>query len=822
MANSSSSSPKITKIARYEIIRELGRGGMATVYLARDPNFQREVAVKVLPRETMHDSTLYQRFQREARTIASLEHPAIVPVHDFGEEDGQPFLVMRYLSGGSLASRIKAGPLPVAEAAKVLLRIGGALDAAHAKGIVHRDLKPANILFDQYGDAYLSDFGIAQLSESTSPLTGSAIIGTPAYMSPEQIRGEGKVDGRADIYALGIVLFEMLTGKTPFKADTPAQMMMMHLANPTPRLPEEKSDLPDTINGVLIRAMAKDPDLRFQKASEIGNLLAAIAAGESPVMPETSQTYGYFKETSATRVDAEGGGPRRPGKATKRGTAEEPAAKSSRKWPIIATAVAAILCVCGIAGSAGGYALYKNPDALSGLFSPKGTAATTLTPTEKLFVGLDSTPPTKVSQSGGNPPAPTVDNSNLIGDKFEIAIGDEVSNGVPGAGAGNIETPGAKDIYTFPATAGQTVYIQITKPLNDFSYFRVYDGNNKRIVEQAMSGIATQDPGNVLLALGGTYTIAVGIEVEPSIGTYGFKLWDVPPPDEFAISIGDEVSNGVPGVGAGSIESPGRKDIYTFSATAGQSAYFQIIKPTQYSVYWQLYNPADRKIAEQLMLGAATHDPGVVEFESDGEYSIIVGNDGEPSVGTYSFKIWNVPAPDSFQISIGQEISNGVPGPGAGNIESPGVKDIYTFNAKAGETVYFQITKAPQSNELWWTLYDQMNQKVNETIMVGAATRDPGNITLDLGGTYTIIVGNDGMPSVGIYGFKSWVVEKSKFSMRRINTEKGIPELIFFPPDNNCFRERTAEELSGRTCGFGILEEEYFIAISGRRDNRAG
>jgi serine/threonine-protein kinase len=332
MANTSSSSPNISKIARYEILREIGHGGMAIVYLAHDPNFQREVAIKVLPREALHDSTLYQRFQREARTIASLEHPAIVPVHDFGEENGQPFLVMRYLSGGSLANRIKQGPLSVAECAKVLLRIGGALDAAHAKGVVHRDLKPANILFDQYGEAYLSDFGIAQLSEATSPLTGSTVLGTPAYMSPEQIRGDGKVDGRSDIYALGIVLFEMLTGKPPFKADTPAQMMMAHLANPTPRLPAEKSDLPDSINGVLIRAMAKDPEFRFQTASELGNLLAAIASGQAPALTETAATNAFLKETSATRIDAEPGSWRKTAPTQGKEAASPLRHKTSGKW----------------------------------------------------------------------------------------------------------------------------------------------------------------------------------------------------------------------------------------------------------------------------------------------------------------------------------------------------------------------------------------------------------------------------------------------------------------------------------------------------------
>ncbi len=178
------------KIGRYEIKSELGRGGMATVYKAYDPRFEREVALKVLPHEMMHDSSFRTRFEREAKTIARLEHPAIVPVYDVGEEDDQPYFVMRCMTGGSLADRIAKGPLSLKESAKIMERIGAALDVAHAKGVVHRDLKPGNILFDVAGEPYVSDFGIAKISLSQSnTVTGGAIIGTPAYMSPEQASG---------------------------------------------------------------------------------------------------------------------------------------------------------------------------------------------------------------------------------------------------------------------------------------------------------------------------------------------------------------------------------------------------------------------------------------------------------------------------------------------------------------------------------------------------------------------------------------------------------------------------------------------------------
>jgi serine/threonine protein kinase len=269
----------VDQFGRYIIQQELGQGGMATVFRAWDPRFEREVAVKVLPVEFLRDPNFRVRFDREAKLIAALEHPAIVPVYDFGEEEGQPYLVMRYMPGGSLADRIrKNGPLPPAEAAAILQRIGSALDRAHKQGIIHRDLKPGNILFDQYGDAFLADFGIARLESTTTSLTGSHVIGTPAYMSPEQARGEMKLDGRSDIYALGVILFEMLTGQMPYKADTPMAMFIKHAFDPIPRAHELRKDLPPTCQAVIERAMAKERDHRFPTGSALASAAAALAS----------------------------------------------------------------------------------------------------------------------------------------------------------------------------------------------------------------------------------------------------------------------------------------------------------------------------------------------------------------------------------------------------------------------------------------------------------------------------------------------------------------------------------------------------------------
>lgn len=282
------------KIGRYEIKSELGRGGFATVYLAYDPRFEREVAIKFLPPELIHaDPQFRARFERETKIIAKLEHPAIVPVYDVGEENHQPYFVMRHMGGGSLSEKIKAKTYTIQEAVKLLEQIAPGLDEAHSKGIVHRDLKPANILFTSTGLPLISDFGIAKFSQGEgSNVTGSAIIGTPAYMAPEQASGEG-VDGRTDIYALGVILYEMVTGKQPYQADTPLGLAIKHVTEPVPRILEANPNLPNWMEKVISTAMAKDKDDRFTTAVELVETIKAFLRGESPaatvrVSPKTT------------------------------------------------------------------------------------------------------------------------------------------------------------------------------------------------------------------------------------------------------------------------------------------------------------------------------------------------------------------------------------------------------------------------------------------------------------------------------------------------------------------------------------------------------
>jgi serine/threonine protein kinase len=259
-------------ISNYRILKEIGRGGMATVYLAEDLRLHRQVALKLLPFQLTQDSTFKERFKREARMIAALKHEAIVPVHDFGEVDGQPFIVLEYMPGGSLANRLQEGKLSLDEAIQIIEQLVPALEEAHHKGIIHRDLKPGNILFDERGNAHLSDFGIASFvdaSASMASLTGTGLVGTPAYMSPEQAIGKEKIDSRSDVYSLGIVLYEMLSGSKPFAADTPVGLLLAQMNDPIPNVRKKQPSLPKNTQVVIERVLAKNKRDRYSSPRDL-------------------------------------------------------------------------------------------------------------------------------------------------------------------------------------------------------------------------------------------------------------------------------------------------------------------------------------------------------------------------------------------------------------------------------------------------------------------------------------------------------------------------------------------------------------------------
>jgi serine/threonine protein kinase len=253
------------QLGKYSLVRKIGSGGMSSVYKAIDEETQQAVAVKVLP-PGLDDATNFRlRFEREAKILMRLRHPHIVPLLDFGSEDGIYFIVMPLMEIGTLRDRLVKGPIRPEEGAIIIRQIAEALQFAHNAGMVHRDVKPSNVLMDSEGNAWLSDFGTAYVRNATASLTGSSVIGTPQYMAPEQARGE-PVSEKTDVYALGIVLYQMCTGQLPFDADTPLAIAMKHTSEPLPRPTLINPNIPQEVGKVLIRALEKKPEDRYISA----------------------------------------------------------------------------------------------------------------------------------------------------------------------------------------------------------------------------------------------------------------------------------------------------------------------------------------------------------------------------------------------------------------------------------------------------------------------------------------------------------------------------------------------------------------------------
>lgn len=294
------------KFSRYEIREILGKGGMAEVYRAYDPYFDREVALKILRREMVDDTRLKERFERETKIIAKLEIEAIVPVYDIGRGDkGQLFFVMRLMAGGTLSDRMQNGPISPEEVGRIVQRIAPALDDAHKRGIIHRDLKPGNILFDENNNAYISDFGIAKSVSfaSTSTLTDGGVVGTPRYMSPEQARGD-VVDARSDIYSLGVIVFEMLIGKTRFDVVTPLGLAFRDENSPVPRLQDTDPTFPLAVQDVIDKVLARDREKRYATSLAFADALTDaldephivphVPEPEQPVEPKPARSSARF------------------------------------------------------------------------------------------------------------------------------------------------------------------------------------------------------------------------------------------------------------------------------------------------------------------------------------------------------------------------------------------------------------------------------------------------------------------------------------------------------------------------------------------------
>jgi len=285
-----------TKLGPYEITEEIGKGGMATVYRAYQPSMDRHVAIKVIRASMLGDSVGRDRFTREAKLVAKLEHPHLLPVYDFDGAHDPPYIVMRFLEGGTLKQVMEADPLPPEEMLYMLRQVATALDYAHRQEVVHRDLKPTNIMIDREGNAFVADFGIARVTDAAKDLTGTGnVIGTPGYMAPEQARGKSEVDGRADVYSLGVIAFELLAGRGPYDRESAVDELMAHLQEPVPDITEFNAELGSEVNQVVQKSLAKEREERYETSGKFIDALAKAlhkrAAGSPSQLRSLTQSF---------------------------------------------------------------------------------------------------------------------------------------------------------------------------------------------------------------------------------------------------------------------------------------------------------------------------------------------------------------------------------------------------------------------------------------------------------------------------------------------------------------------------------------------------
>jgi len=288
----------------YQIVAPLGEGGMAAVYKAYQPSMERYVAVKVLPRHMATSEEFVNRFRREAKLLAQLQHPHILPVFDYGEADGYPYIVMPFINSGTLANLLQKRQPSLSEVRRVMTQLGDALGYAHAQGMIHRDIKPSNVLIDERGNCLLTDFGLARMAESATKITSSgAVMGTPAYMAPEQGAG-ANIDHRCDIYSLGIILYEMVTGRVPYTAETPVAVVFKHIQDPLPSARKLNPNLPESVELVLLKVLAKSPDERYQNAEDFVLAIQKAIPLDTPdgsSSPASLASTLDFQSTSAQR-----------------------------------------------------------------------------------------------------------------------------------------------------------------------------------------------------------------------------------------------------------------------------------------------------------------------------------------------------------------------------------------------------------------------------------------------------------------------------------------------------------------------------------------
>ena len=729
---------------RYRIVGLVGQGGMGAVYEAVDERLRAPVALK---QTLVTGEAMARAFEREAQLLAGLRHPALPRVIDhFVAAEGQ-FLVMEFIGGQDLAAalRERGEPFPLPQVLAWADQLLDALDYLHGQSppVIHRDIKPQNLKLAARGEVVLLDFGLAKgraALPTRAATEGASLFGyTPQYAPLEQVQGAG-TDARSDLYSLGATLYALVTGQPP--ADTLARATAVLNGRPDPLRPahELSPAVPADLGGALAMAMALSADERFGSAAAMRNALRQSAAGAPaaavgptivarqpldagpPPGDASPPRQGPPAPPATPRPPAGADGP---GFATPErvAPARRPVPPPERRGPPLRTLLGLLIGLLAIG---------------AGLWVAFGRSRGEVVQVDPTAMAPAVASPDAREQGGEPPPAGT-----------PVALAEELVVLV-----GEIAAPGEHDAYSFEVEPGREIFVWTVRHDQGLAFVnvRLLDGGGEGLAERCLG---CGQMGVQALRRGGAYTLVVGSDSDPGTGAYELRVNLVPPVATFQVEADVRVAGDQPAPGAATIGVPGAKKAFAFEAEPGEQIFV-------WTALWDqgldmvnvaLLDGNGDRLAERC-LGCG--QMGVQTLARGGSYSVVVGSDSDPGTGSFDLRLSPVPPPDEYAVGLPFRVGEGQPGAGAGTIAAPGAKQVFRFEAEAGQQIFVNTLGHDQGLDFVSVrLLDGNGDQLAERCL---GCGQMGAQRLARGGSYSLVVGSDGDPATGAYALEVTVV----------------------------------------------------------------
>jgi len=754
---------------RYRIVRAIGKGGMGAVYEAFDLRLQSPVALKQMIVEGEH---LSRAFAREAQLLASLRHQALPRVIDhFVDEHGQ-FLVMEFIPGEDLATLLQkqGAPFPVDQVLAWADTLLDVLSYLHAQQppVIHRDIKPQNMKRTPRGEIILLDFGLAKgaAATQTRSMTGSVFGYTPQYAPLEQIKGVG-TEPRSDLYALAATLYHLMTGTPPPDALTRAAAVVTHDPDPLEPAHHLNPGVPHDVSAILNQALALDPTARFANADAMRRALRQ-ARGLSALPPVSDPTLVVGQLPAASQA--------RPDQRSSAGTSTIPSGALRSPEPSAASPAVQRrgLGICGVLGiitlaiaivAVVGIVFIMRQIG-EGVQQGIGQVLERVSEVAPTVVAAQQTLEAGATQTAGfiEEQATTLAPALESAQQTAIAAATTVAEDAPlppGEGRpdtsvpyrlneiirGEIADPQTRLGYDFVIEAPQQVFVETRRYDQGMEQVRIalIGPGGGRLLNTCLG---CGNPGLLSLRRPGIYTLIIGGRTNAGTGMFEVQIYDVPSPQRFAITLDAGIGAGRPESDAGQIVSPGAHQEYVFEGRPGQTIFVVVRRRDQAlgQVKIKLIDPIGGEVFSTC-LGCG--NPGAHTLQRSGQYTLVVGSERDAATGAYELGVYDLPPPREFTIDIDAVIDGDQPAPGAGRIETPGAKNVYLFEAQAGQKIIVTVSRRdPAVGQLTMTLRAPSGAEVFSTCL---GCGDPGEQTLPETGVYRLIVGSDKNEGVGAF-----------------------------------------------------------------------